>query len=105
MDRKSKLLLGLSQRLELPSELLVGGPCVELKGNNELTVVGHRGILGYDAACILVGTTLGPLRIEGSGLRIFRMNRERIVIYGRIGGLFWKEAEECSTGCEAGRKR
>ena len=92
MDRKSKLLLALSRRLELPSELLVGGPCVELKGMSELTVTGHRGIVGYDAACVRIGTKLGCLCVEGSGLQIFQMNRERIVVFGQIRGLCWKEA-------------
>lgn len=84
MDRKHRLLDGLAQRLELPGEALLGDPCLELRGRSELTVLRHRGVIGYDAQCIRVATAIGMLCVEGQGLRIFRMNRESIVIYGRI---------------------
>lgn len=91
MDKTHKLLVGLAQRLELPSEVLVGDPCIEIKGRNELTVVRHQGVVGYDASCIRVATSLGMLRVNGQGLRIFCMNRERIVIYGEIDAVQLRE--------------
>lgn len=91
MEKTHKLLLALSRRLDLPAEVLVGDPLIELKGRNELTVQRHRGIVGYDDCCICIGTDIGVLRVQGVGLRVFRMNREQIVIYGEVSQLILKE--------------
>ena len=94
MDRKHKLLTAISRRLDLPAEVLSGDPCVELKGRCELTVIRHRGIVGYDPNCILLGTALGVLQVAGRGLRVHRMNRERVVLYGEIDAVRYPEGRE-----------
>ena len=91
MDKKHGRLTAVARRLDLPTEALIGDPCVELKGSGELCVLRHRGVVGYDTQCIRVATALGLLAVEGEGLCIARMNRERIVIFGRIRAVRWGE--------------
>lgn len=92
MDKKHRLLTSVAHRLDLPTEALLGDPCVELKGSGELEVLRHRGVVGYDARCVRIATELGLLSVEGEGLCIARMNRERIVIFGRIDAVRWGDA-------------
>lgn len=93
MVGKNRLLQEISRRLDLPPDAICSDPCVELQGKRTLTITGHRGIVGFEADCIGISTTLGVLRVCGQGLRMQQMNRERIVLYGRIDGVRWEEAK------------
>ena len=67
---------------DFPGEILTGVPVVELKGGSEAVVLNHRGVIAYDENEIRIASALGPVTVAGSGLRIRRMNRERIVLNG-----------------------
>lgn len=69
---------------DFPGEILTGVPVVELKGTAEAVVLCHRGVVAYGPEEVRIATALGVLRIRGAGLTIFRMNRERIVVHGKI---------------------
>ncbi|MBQ1371778.1 MAG: YabP/YqfC family sporulation protein [Oscillospiraceae bacterium] len=69
---------------DFPGEILTGVPVVELKGSSEAVIISHRGIIAYDPAEIRVATAIGALAVYGEGLTIFRMNRERLTLHGRI---------------------
>lgn len=78
----------LAQRIlaeaDFPGEILTGVPVVELKGTGEAVVISHRGVIGYEPEEVKIASALGPIRIRGKDLTIFRMNRDRIVIHGTI---------------------
>lgn len=69
---------------DFPGEILTGVPVVELKGTAEAVVLCHRGVVAYGPEEVRIATALGVLRVRGEGLTIFRMNRERIVVHGKI---------------------
>lgn len=69
---------------DFPGEILTGIPTVEIKGSAETVVIGHRGIVAYREELVRVATAIGPVCIRGRGLTIFRMNRERLVLHGRV---------------------
>lgn len=69
---------------DYPGEILTGVPVVELKGSAEAVVLNHRGVLAYDPAELRIASALGPVVIRGAELTIRRMNRERIVLLGKI---------------------
>ena len=69
---------------DFPGEIITGVPVVELKGGSEAVVLNHRGVVSYDDQEVRVASALGPVSVIGAGLRIRRMNRERIVLYGTI---------------------
>lgn len=79
-------------RADYPGEVLTGVPVVELKGNAEAAVLCHRGVIAYDESRVVVASSLGPVTIQGEKLRIFRMNRERVVLQGKIRGVSLGEA-------------
>lgn len=69
---------------DFPGEILTGVPVVELKGGTEAVVLNHRGVIAYDESQVRIASVLGPVIVVGTGLRIRRMNRERIVLNGKI---------------------
>lgn len=84
-------MLAISRRLDLPSQILTGDPVVELKGRSEAFVQCHRGITGFSDACVCIATSVGTVRVCGSGLRVLRMNRDCIVVCGRIDAVHYGE--------------
>jgi sporulation protein YqfC len=69
---------------DFPGEILTGVPVIEVKGMAEAVVLNHRGLIGYESSAIRIASAIGPVRISGEALTVFRMNRERIVVQGRI---------------------
>lgn len=70
--------------VDYPGEVLTGVPVVELKGASEAVILNHRGVIAYDETEVRIASALGPVVVIGTGLRIRRMNRERIVLNGKI---------------------
>ena len=75
---------GVLAAADFPGEILTGVPVVELKGRAEAVVINHRGVVAYGPEEVRIASALGPVRVRGQELTIFRMNRERIVLHGRI---------------------
>lgn len=69
---------------DYPGEILTGVPVVELKGTAEAAVLSHRGVIAYDPAEVRIASSIGAVVIRGAELSIRRMNRERIVLLGKI---------------------
>lgn len=69
---------------DFPGEILTGVPAVELKGASEAVILNHRGVVSYDEQEVRIASALGTVAVQGTGLRIRRMNRERIVLNGTI---------------------
>lgn len=70
-----------------PAEQIRPRTLVEIVGKQRVLVEHHRGILGYGAEEILVGTGYGILRIAGADLRLCCMSRQQLFISGRIDSL------------------
>ena len=82
-ERRQKLQSALN-RADFPGEILTGVPVVEIHGTTEAVILNHQGVLAYGSEEILVASSIGTVSLEGEGMEIFRMNRERIVLHGRI---------------------
>ena len=82
---------GVLAAADFPGEILTGVPVVELKGAAEAVVIRHRGVVAYEAEEVRIASALGPIRVRGEELTICRMNRERIVLHGRIAAVELEE--------------
>ena len=76
-----------SDKLGIPPEVLNGMPVVELTGDTAAMVEGHRGICSYSSTAVCIRTAVGMISVEGDGLLIHVMNRDKILIHGRIGSV------------------
>ena len=91
MKRSRILAQAFLSSADFPGEILTGVPVVELKGTAEAVILSHRGIIAYDPATIRIATSIGTLTVLGTGLIIFRMNRERLTLHGEISGIQYGE--------------
>lgn len=95
MGNTRRMMHSILSAADFPGEILTGVPSIELNGDSEAEIVNHRGILSYSSEEICVGSVLGPVCLRGKDLMIFRMNRERVVIHGRVCCVLIGEGELC----------
>ncbi len=71
------------ERYALPTEAL--GACrLILTGGKHLSVENHKGLLEYTEEYIVFGSSKGSIKIRGEGLSIMAMEKESLLISGRI---------------------
>lgn len=85
-----KLPQELTERLELPEEALLAAAKLTVTGGKRALVENHRGVLEYGQERIVVSAGRGKLCISGSGLGIEAMNRNELLICGRIQCVEWE---------------
>lgn len=78
------MLTRLAGCFDLPADIAAGLPRIALNGSGECSLDRHRGILEYSTECIVVALNSGTLTVEGHGLELRQMHRERLCITGRI---------------------
>ena len=71
------------ERFGIPPEA-AGEIRLTLSGKMHLCIEHHRGLLEYTGECIVVGCAKGSIRIIGEGLFLKAMEKECLVIAGRI---------------------
>lgn len=74
----------VAQAFALPADAVAGLPLLELVGDGQLRVEGHRGILAYDPQEIHIGGGRLTIRVRGLGMELKGMNRAQLLITGQI---------------------
>ena len=77
----------VAQVFSLPADVIAGLPLLELTGDRQLRVEGHRGILAYDPREIHIGGGKLTIRVRGLDLELKVMNRLELLITGQIFGV------------------
>ena len=95
MKRPVHLLLKAVQAVDLPPVVLRDTPKVTLEANTDVYIENHGGICGFSDEEITVFTAMELLYIEGRGLRIEQMDRERMRIRGKIESVGYRRKNEC----------
>ncbi len=78
------LLEKLSSRAALPEEVFTDTPRLTLTGGDQVRIENRKCLLSFAADAVEVGCGKLRLRIRGSGLQICGMDREELVVRGRI---------------------
>jgi len=76
---------------ELPPDIILDLPTMRMAGNEELVISNHKGIVEYTKEKIRVKTKLGIARILGQKLVIKEINRDDIVVTGRVDAVILKD--------------
>ena len=77
-------LTRMAHKQDLPPDIAADLPRIELDGFSACSLDRHHGILEYSRERIVVALNIGALTVEGSGLELRQMHRERLRITGRI---------------------
>lgn len=72
------------ERLDLPPEVAVGVPQVELYGDRQLYMAGHRGVIAYSTEEVAVSGGSHTVRIKGENLQLAAMTDSELRLTGHI---------------------
>lgn len=81
----------LARFLEIPAEVLVNVPRVEVIGHLQFRVENHQGIIVYEPSRIELKLPDGYLLIEGEELVIGWFDRYEILVNGRVRRMTFSE--------------
>ena len=87
MSQKPSFLRRLSEKIDMPSELLPREGQIILSGSREVSINGHAGVGTYSTEEIRVRLCRGWVVVSGQKLEIARMNPVCVMIRGRISGV------------------
>ena len=89
MKKLRELPYELADKLELPADVLLGSGKLTLTGGRSAVVENHRGVLEYNAERIVVAVPRGKVCLDGTGLRLKAMNKNELLVGGRIRNIEW----------------
>ena len=82
--QKKQTVANFIDALELPKDVLLGIPNMELNANRELFISNHRGILSYNQELIEILAKDIHIQVSGKELSIESYSAEEIVITGYL---------------------
>ena len=88
------LVKSVTDRLELPKDMMFGVPILTITGQNDLTVENYKGILEYENFFVRLNTTIGVLNINGFNLSLNEMTDEDLIITGKIESIDFESATD-----------
>lgn len=72
------------ERLDLPGDIPAGVPRMELVGDREFFMCGHRGVLSYSTEAVEIGGGAWTVRVVGTELQLAAMTEGELRLRGRI---------------------
>lgn len=72
------------EKLDLPGEIALGVPRVELVGNREFYMDRHKGVLSYSTELVEIGGGSIAVRLMGRNLQLLAMTDDELRITGYI---------------------
>lgn len=72
------------EKLDIPGEIALGVPRVELVGNREFYMDRHKGVLSYSTELVEIGGGSVAVRLIGHDLQLLAMTDDELRITGRI---------------------
>ena len=88
MKKLRELPYELADKLELPEDVLLGSAKLTVTGGRSAVIENHRGVLEYTAERI-VAVPRGKVCLDGTGLRLKAMNKNELLVGGRIRNIEW----------------
>ena len=83
----SHIMGSIHNAMEQKQDLLKTVPITELAGYNRLLVENHQGVLAYSPLEIQMKVSFGKISVTGTNLQLMQINKEQLVITGRITGI------------------
>ena len=91
------LLTRLAEKSGLPADIAAGPPRVGVDGFSQCAPDPHRGIVEYSRERIVVALNIGDVTLEGQGLELRQMHRERLCVTGQIERISFGGGSRCGT--------
>lgn len=90
MSGRGRTIQRFADMLEIPPEVLVNVPRVEVVGHLQFRVENHRGIMTYESHRVVLRIPDGRLIVTGRDLVIGWMDRGELLVTGEVRSLVFK---------------
>lgn len=77
----------------MPEEISTNKARITILGFDELVIENYKNILEYDEVFIKINTYIGVININGFNLKLIQMNKEDIMITGKIDSIDFEPNE------------
>lgn len=92
MVKVAKVKEKVSDKLNMPKDIVLNMPVIRVVGDKEILVENHKGLLEYTSSTLKLKSNLGNIVLKGSGFQIKDISDENIYISGTMESLnFVKE--------------
>jgi sporulation protein YqfC len=92
--RRGRNLTRVAQWLEIPPEVLVNVPRIEVVGHLQFRVENHRGLEKYGPDLVVLRLSDGRLVIKGQDLVIGWIDGGEILVTGQVYSLVFQEGKK-----------
>lgn len=89
--KKGRTLHRIAQMIDVPAEVLISVPRVEVVGHLQFRVENHHGLEAYESDRIVVRTPDGRLTVTGRQLVIGWIDRNEMLVTGQVYNLAFQE--------------
>jgi sporulation protein YqfC len=93
MSGKGRTIQRFTEMLEIPPEILVNVPRVEVVGHLQFRVENHRGIEQYEPHRVVLKIPDGRLVVTGRNLVIGWIDRNELLVTGQVRSLVFKAGQ------------
>lgn len=90
MSGKGRTIQRFTDMLEIPPEVLVNVPRVEVVGHLQFRVENHRGLEQYEPNRVVLRIPDGRLVVTGRDLMIGWIDRNEVLVTGQVRSLVFK---------------
>ena len=90
MNGKGSGIQRFAEALEIPPEVLVNVPRVEVVGHLQFRVENHRGLLQYEPHRVVLKISDGRLIVTGRNLVIGWIDQSQLLVTGQVRSLVFK---------------
>lgn len=87
MKKANEVINSAIMRSDLPGEYAPGIPIIEIAGSGRVLIENHMGVCAYGKEQICVKVRYGTVSVNGCCLELARMNRDQLVITGKIAAI------------------
>lgn len=74
----------ISEKLDLPKDVILNLPKITILGDEEITIENHKGIILFERNIIKINTKVKIINIEGENFEILYIGDSTITISGKF---------------------
>ncbi|WP_066894893.1 sporulation protein YqfC [Clostridium nigeriense] len=74
----------ISEKLDLPKDVILNLPKITIIGNSEITIENHKGIILFERNVIKINTKVKVINIQGDNFEILYIGDSTITISGKF---------------------
>jgi sporulation protein YqfC len=79
-----KLKKAITEKLEMPSEVILKYPKITVLGKEEITIENHKGITEFTEKTIIIKSVIGNIKILGYNFEILYISSNTVILSGKF---------------------